>query len=39
MHVLFTTLRQPSHFLPLIPFIEACQACQACQPSTANAVS
>jgi UDP:flavonoid glycosyltransferase YjiC (YdhE family) len=25
MHVLFTTLRQPSHFLPLIPFIEACQ--------------
>lgn len=25
MNVLFTTLRNTSHFLPLIPFIEACQ--------------
>lgn len=26
MNILFTTLRQPSHFLPLIPFLEACRS-------------
>jgi hypothetical protein len=26
MRVLFTTLRVPSHFLPLVPFVEACRA-------------
>src|SRR5262245_33445183 len=25
MRVLFTSLRVPSHFLPLVPFIEACR--------------
>jgi UDP:flavonoid glycosyltransferase YjiC (YdhE family) len=26
MRVLFTTLRVPSHFLPLVPFVEACRS-------------
>jgi len=27
MRILFTTLRVPSHFLPLVPFVEGCKLC------------